>query len=101
MAKRTKPRFFASGEAFRRWLAAHHTTSTALIVGFYRVGSGRGGLTYRDALDAALAYGWIDGIRGGLGADAYAVRFTPRKQDSYWSAVNTKRFRELRNLGKT
>jgi len=92
------PRFFRSGRAFRRWLAANHAKARELIVGFHRVSSGRGGLTYRDALDAALAYGWIDGIRGTVDAKAYTVRFTPRTEDSYWSAVNTKRFRELQKL---
>ncbi|HEY6213845.1 MAG TPA: YdeI/OmpD-associated family protein [Vicinamibacterales bacterium] len=95
-----KPRYFASGTKFRRWLAAHHASRKELLVGFYRVASGRGGLTYRDALDAALAYGWIDGIRRSLGVDAYSVRFTPRARDSYWSAVNTKRFRELQKRGQ-
>lgn len=92
------PRFFKSGDDFRRWLAKNNATSAALIVGFYRVATGKGGVTYRDALDAALAYGWIDGIRGTVDAAAYTVRFTPRKKDSYWSAVNTKRFRELQKL---
>src|SRR5207302_11373577 len=63
-----KPKYFRSGRAFRAWLATHHATEMALIVGFHRVASGRGGLTYRDALDAALAYGWIDGIRGTVDA---------------------------------
>ncbi|HEV3140500.1 MAG TPA: YdeI/OmpD-associated family protein, partial [Vicinamibacterales bacterium] len=58
------------------------------------------GLTYRDALDAALAYGWIDGVRRGIDPRAYSIRFTPRKTDSYWSAVNTKRFRALQKLGQ-
>ena len=93
-----KPRYFTSGRDFRAWLAKHHATETVLIVGFHRVASGRGGLTYRDALDAALAYGWIDGIRGTVDAKAYTVRFTPRSKDSYWSAVNTRRFRELQKL---
>ncbi len=93
-----KPKYFRSGRDFRAWLATHHATEMALIVGFHRVASGRGGLTYRDALDAALAYGWIDGIRGTVDAKAYTVRFTPRTKDSYWSAVNTRRFRELQKL---
>ena len=92
------PRFFKSGADFRRWLAKHHATSRELIVGFYRVTTGLGGLGYRDALDAVLAYGWIDGIRGTVDAKAYTVRFTPRTKDSYWSAVNTKRFIELQKL---
>jgi len=95
-----EPKFFRSGAEFRRWLATNHATSKELLVGFYKVGSRRGGVTYRDALDAALAYGWIDGVRRGIRSHAYSIRFTPRAKDSYWSAVNTKRFRELQKLGQ-
>jgi uncharacterized protein YdeI (YjbR/CyaY-like superfamily) len=90
-----KPKFFADARGFERWLAANHRTASVLLVGFYTVGSGKASLTYRDALDAALAYGWIDGVRRGLDANAYTIRFTPRKKGSYWSAVNTKRAKEL------
>jgi len=96
--RRAAPRFFKSGREFRAWLAKNHGKQQALIVGFHRVATGRGGLNYREALDAALAYGWIDGIRGTVDATAYTVRFTPRKKDSYWSVVNTRRFRELQKL---
>jgi uncharacterized protein YdeI (YjbR/CyaY-like superfamily) len=53
------------------------------------------GLTYRQALDEALCFGWIDGVKKRVDDDSYVHRFTPRKRDSYWSAVNTKRFRQL------
>jgi uncharacterized protein YdeI (YjbR/CyaY-like superfamily) len=92
------PRFFKTGEAFRRWLAKNHSLP-ALVVGFYRRASGRGGLTHREALDAALAYGWIDGIVHGIDADSYSVRYSQRARDSYWSAVNTRRFLELQKRG--
>ena len=92
-------RFFETAAHFRGWLAKNHASRTELVVGFYRVASGRGGLTHREALDAALAYGWIDGLVRSLGAEAYSIRFSPRAKDSYWSAVNTKRFRELKKLG--
>src|ERR1051326_4715938 len=91
-------RFFRSGGEFRAWLAKNYAKQEGLIVGVHRVAIGRGGLAYREALDAALAYGWIDGIRGTVDATAYTVRFTPRTKDSYWSVVNTKRFRELERL---
>jgi uncharacterized protein YdeI (YjbR/CyaY-like superfamily) len=94
-----KATFFETSAHFQRWLAKNHASRTELIVGFYRVASGRGGLTHRAALDAALAHGWIDGMVRSLGAEAYSIRFSPRAKNSYWSAVNTKRFRELKKLG--
>ena len=53
------------------------------------------GLTYRDALDEALCFGWIDGVRRSLDADSFTVRFTPRRRGSRWSAVNVRRAKEL------
>lgn len=94
-----KPEFFESQKAFRKWLEKNHAKAKELLVGLYRTGSGRGGLTYKQALDEALCFGWIDGVRKGLDEESYSIRFTPRKAKSYWSAVNTKRFLELQQLG--
>jgi uncharacterized protein YdeI (YjbR/CyaY-like superfamily) len=90
-----KPVFFKSERDFERWLAAHHRTETLLLVGFYTVASAKASIRFPQALDAALAYGWIDGLRHRVAADVYTVRFTPRKKDSFWSATNTKRALEL------
>ncbi|PYR81436.1 MAG: bacteriocin-protection protein [Acidobacteria bacterium] len=92
-----EPTFFKAARAFEQWLAAHHRTETLLLVGFYTVASGKPSIRFPQALDAALAYGWIDGLRHRVGADVYTVRFTPRKKDSFWSATNTKRALELIN----
>jgi uncharacterized protein YdeI (YjbR/CyaY-like superfamily) len=70
-----------------------------LVVGFYKTGSGKGGLTYREALDEALCAGWIDGVRRSVDAASYSIRFTPRKSRSTWSAVNIRRAEELSRLG--
>lgn len=95
-----KPAFFATARAFERWLAAHHKKADRLLVGFYKVTSGKPSVTYREALDAALAYGWIDGVRRRLDATAYTIWFTPRRPGSYWSAVNTKRAKTLIAQGR-
>jgi uncharacterized protein YdeI (YjbR/CyaY-like superfamily) len=58
-----------------------------------------GGLTYRQALDEALCFGWIDGLVKGIDERRYTIRFSPRKPDSLWSAVNIKRFGELQEAG--
>jgi uncharacterized protein YdeI (YjbR/CyaY-like superfamily) len=90
-----QPKFFRSEREFVRWLAGNHRKATALLVGFHKVASGNPSITYSNALDAALAYGWIDGVRRRLDDETYTIRFTPRKKDSYWSAVNTKRAQAL------
>ncbi len=69
-------------------------------VGFYRKESGRAGITYRQALDEALCFGWIDGVRKAVDEASYTIRFTPRKADSIWSEINTKRVEGLTELGR-
>lgn len=95
-----KPRFFKSGADFRAWLGEHHDRDPELLIGFYKKSSGHGGMTYQEALDEALAYGWIDGLRKNLDAERWTIRFTPRKPRSIWSSVNTKRVKELIALGR-
>lgn len=94
-----EPHFFPTPTAFRAWLEANHERQTELLVGFYKVGSGRPSITWPESVDQALCFGWIDGIRQSLGNDAYTIRFTPRKARSNWSAVNVKRAEELTKMG--
>jgi uncharacterized protein YdeI (YjbR/CyaY-like superfamily) len=89
------PRFFASAASFRAWLSQHHDRKTELLVGFYKKGSKRAGLSYAGALDEALAFGWIDGVRRGLDAERYTIRFTPRKARSIWSNINIRHVKRL------
>jgi uncharacterized protein YdeI (YjbR/CyaY-like superfamily) len=91
--------FFATPAEWRAWLQANHETETEVLVGFYKRGSGKASITWPESVDQALCFGWIDGVRRGLGDDAYSIRFTPRKPGSTWSAVNVKRFGELREAG--
>ena len=95
----TTPRFFRSPTDFRKWLEKNHDRTRELLIGFHRVDSGKGGLTYREALDEALCFGWIDGLRKRFDASSYTVRFTPRKPDSIWSVINTTRIDELIKQG--
>jgi len=87
--------FFKTALEFRRWLAAHHATDRELLVGFYKKASGRPGISYKEAVDEALCFGWIDGIKKRVDEQRYTHRFTPRTADSTWSLVNTKRANEL------
>lgn len=93
-----KPVFFNSAEDLRAWLHEHHADSRELLLGFYRKKLGRG-ISYPEALDEALAFGWIDGIRKSFDAEAYTIRFTPRKPGSIWSTVNIRRVKELTTQG--
>lgn len=95
-----KPRFFATPEHFRAWLEANHASKTELLVGFHKKGTSKPSITWPESVDEALSFGWIDGVRRSLGADAYSIRFTPRKKTSHWSAVNVARVAELRKLGR-
>ena len=89
------PTFFKTPAAFRAWLKTHHASESELWLGMYKKASLKGGITYKEALDEALCFGWIDGVRKSLNAEAFVQRFTPRTAKSYWSAVNTKRAQEL------
>lgn len=89
------PKFFATAADFRKWLAKHHATEKELWVGFYKKTSGQKSITYPEAVDQALCFGWIDGVRKSIDAERYVNRFSPRRTGSVWSAVNTKRAREL------
>ncbi|HEY0071009.1 MAG TPA: bacteriocin-protection protein, partial [Chloroflexia bacterium] len=91
--------FFETPAEFRQWLEEHHDKERELWVGFHKKGSGKPSITWPEAVDQALCYGWIDGIRKSLDATSYTNRFTPRKRDSTWSAVNIKRVGELTELG--
>jgi uncharacterized protein YdeI (YjbR/CyaY-like superfamily) len=94
------PRFFRSASEWRAWLEKNHDSVPALWVGFFNQRSGKTGITYREALDEALCFGWIDGVRKSVDAGRYTQRFTPRKARSMWSLVNINRVGELKALGR-
>jgi uncharacterized protein YdeI (YjbR/CyaY-like superfamily) len=91
--------FFASSDEFRQWLEQNHDTMQELWIGFYKKDSGKTGITYKEAVDQALCFGWIDGIRKSVDTLSYMNRFTPRKRSSNWSSVNIKRVGELTEMG--
>ena len=94
-----RPKFFTSGRGFRSWLETNHNKKPELQVGFYKLSSGKPSITYEEAVDEALCFGWIDGVRHSLGNDSYTTRFTPRRTGSNWSAKNIKRVGELKKAG--
>ncbi len=94
-----EPVFFASQTVFRDWLEQNHDSVPELRVGFHRKGTGPG-MTYKEAVDEALCFGWIDGITHKLNETRFTVRFTPRRAKSTWSAVNIRRYGELLAMGR-
>ena len=99
-AKKTAVATFALHDDFRTWLEENHQSSTELIVRCYKSDSKDRGLTYRQALDEALCFGWIDGVRRAFDEESFTTRFTPRKPKSKWSATNVRRAGELEAEGR-
>lgn len=95
-----RPVFFPTQQELRSWFEQHHETADELWVGVYKKRSGRPSIAWPEAVDEALCFGWIDGIRKSVDDDSYANRFTPRKPRSHWSAKNTRRFHELEEEGR-
>ena len=93
-------RHFASAAEFRRWLESHHATAGEIHIGFYKKSSGRSGMTYLEAVDEALCFGWIDGIVRKLDAESFTHRFTPRSTGSHWSNVNVRHVARLSVSGR-
>lgn len=94
-----EPIFFETETEFRAWLQYNHTDKTELLVGFYKISSGKPSITWPQSVDQALCFGWIDGVRRNISEDSYSIRFTPRKPKSIWSAVNIKKVAELTEKG--
>jgi uncharacterized protein YdeI (YjbR/CyaY-like superfamily) len=95
-----KPRFFRTPAAFSRWLEKNHDKETELWVGFHRKDSGKPSITWPEAVDEALCWGWIDGVRKRVDETSYTNRFTPRKPTSNWSEINTRRVEALTAQGR-
>lgn len=83
------PRFFKTSAALRIWFTKNHDQATELWIGFYKKDSRKKAIGYADALDQALCFGWIDGIKKSMDEVSFANRFTPRKRTSNWSQINT------------
>ena len=95
-----KPKFFGAPDQFRQWLERNHNRETELLVGFHKKDAGKKSVTYSEALDEALCFGWIDGVRKNLDETSYTIRFTPRKSRSIWSNVNVNHVERLIKSGR-
>jgi uncharacterized protein YdeI (YjbR/CyaY-like superfamily) len=99
LGTKTSPLFFPSPAVFRVWLEKNHATATELLVGYYKVETGRPSLTWSESVDQALCFGWIDGVRRSVDRESYCIRFTPRKPTSTWSAINIRKVKALTKQG--
>ncbi len=95
-----KPKFFKTTDTLHKWLKTNHKKKDELVIGFYKVSSGKKGITPAEALDEMLCFGWIDGIRHKIDEESYQNRYTPRRANSTWSRVNIKKVKELTKQGR-
>ena len=91
---------FPSQAKFRAWLKTHHTTSPGIWLKLHKKASGQPSLTYAEALEEALCFGWIDGQKKPFDADSWLQRVTPRRPKSNWSQVNTRHVERLIAAGR-
>jgi uncharacterized protein YdeI (YjbR/CyaY-like superfamily) len=94
------PTFFESSAGFRAWLARNADSADELEVGYYKSESGQKSITWSESVDEALCFGWIDGVRTRIDERSYKIRFTPRRPDSIWSAINIEKVRVLEAAGR-
>ena len=94
-----EPIFFDSPEAFRAWLEENHASAGEVSVGYWKKGTGRPSLTWSEAVDQALCFGWIDSRADSIDSERYRQRFTPRRPGSNWSKVNIAKVERLEAEG--
>lgn len=94
------PIFFKNNEEFRAWLEDNYQSVKEVVVGYYKVATGKPSMNWSDSVDEALCFGWIDGIRKSIDAESYCIRFTPRNPKSVWSEVNINKVEALIRQGR-
>ena len=95
-----EPIFFASPQEFHEWLEEHHESATEVYVGYFKQHTGKRAMSWSEAVDQALCFGWIDGKVNTIDEDRYMQRFTPRKPGSNWSKVNVEKVAKLSEAGR-
>jgi uncharacterized protein YdeI (YjbR/CyaY-like superfamily) len=88
-----------SRRAWRTWLETHHESKSEVWLVFYKRHTGRPTLSYNDAVEEALCFGWIDGVKRSIDEERYTHRFTPRKPESRWSRLNRERAARMQAAG--
>ncbi len=94
-----EPTFFKSPQEFYDWLEEHHETESEVYVGMYKQHTGKRAMSWSEAVDQALCFGWIDGRANRIDEDSYMQRFTPRRPGSNWSKINIEKVARLKEAG--
>jgi uncharacterized protein YdeI (YjbR/CyaY-like superfamily) len=87
-------------DQWRKWLDEHHASEAEVWLIFHKKHTGVASIAYKDALDEALCFGWVDSLIKRLDDARYAIKFTPRKADSRWSTKNRERYAALKASGR-
>ena len=95
----SEPIFFASPEEFYAWLEEHHETEGEVYVGYHKKHTGKPSMSWSEAVDQALCFGWIDGRLNRIDDERHMQRFTPRRPGSNWSKVNVEKVARLKEAG--
>lgn len=88
-------KFFKDQQSLRKWFEKNHRKAEELWLGYYKKSAGKASVSYKESVDTALCFGWIDGIAKGIDEEKYCQRYTPRRAKSIWSAVNIKKVEAL------
>lgn len=97
--KRIKTLHARTRQEWRDWLREHHDTESEIWLVFTKRHTGRTSISYNDAVEEALCFGWVDSIIRRLDEARYARKFTPRKANSRWSTANRRRYADLQARG--
>ena len=92
---RDQVQIFETAAEFRHWLSTNHAVASEAWVGRYKKGVPKTSMSYREAVDEALCFGWIDSIGYRIDDEVFAVRFTPRRRGSTWTEANVDRAGQL------
>ena len=84
---------------WRKWLASNHSKKSEIWLVYFKKNTGKPTISYVDAVEEALCFGWIESRERSLDSERYAQRFTPRRPKSHWTEGNIKRYKMLINLG--
>jgi uncharacterized protein YdeI (YjbR/CyaY-like superfamily) len=96
---RLKSIYFSSPQDFYDWLEENHETADEVYVGFFKQHTGKRAMSWSEAVDQALCFGWIDTRANAIDDDRYMQRFTPRRPGSNWSKINVEKVAKLREAG--
>lgn len=99
-AKSLPVKVFASPEKWNDWLSKRHSSADGIWVRMYKKGTGKKSVTYAEALDEALCYGWIDGLKKSYDEESWIQKFTPRRAKSLWSKRNREHIARLVKEGR-